>query len=53
VGSLKEMGELMALVKEGKIDHVEVESRHVSTANETLDDLKNGKINGLVCLNHE
>ena len=53
VGSLKEMGELMALVKEGKIDHVEVESRHVSTANETLNDLKNGKINGLVCLNHE
>ena len=53
VGSLEEMGELMSLVREGKIDHVEVETRHASTANETLNDLKNGKINGLVCLNHE
>ena len=43
----------MSLVREGKIDHVEVETRHASTANETLNDLKNGKINGLVCLNHE
>jgi alcohol dehydrogenase/propanol-preferring alcohol dehydrogenase len=53
VGSLKEMGELMQLVKDGKIEHVDVEKRPASTANETLNDLKNGKINGLVCLTHD
>jgi len=53
VGSLAEMGELMKLVKEGKIEHVDVEKRNASTANETLNDLKNGKINGLVCLTHD
>jgi len=53
VGSLAEMGELMQLVKEGKIEHVDVEKRNASTANETLNDLKNGKINGLVCLTHD
>jgi D-arabinose 1-dehydrogenase-like Zn-dependent alcohol dehydrogenase len=47
------MGELMQLVKDGKIEHVDVEKRPASTANETLNDLKNGKINGLVCLTHD
>ena len=32
---------------------VNVEKRNASTANETLNDLKNGKINGLVCLTHD
>ena len=53
VGSLKEMEELMTLVREGKIEHVNVEKRNISTADKTLKDLKNGKINGLVCLAHE
>ena len=53
VGSLQEMSELMTLVKGGKIDHVNVEKRNISDANKTLNDLKNGKINGLVCLVHE
>ena len=43
----------MTLVKDGKIDHVNVEKRNISDANKTLNDLKNGKINGLVCLVHE
>ena len=43
----------MSLVREGKIDNVDVEIRHASKATETLDDLKNGKISGLVCLTHE
>ena len=47
------MDELMQLVRENKIDHVDVEKRNVSEANKTLDDLKNGKINGLVCLTHD
>tara|TARA_B100000927_G_C16449962_1_gene463389 strand:+ start:110 stop:1168 length:1059 start_codon:yes stop_codon:yes gene_type:complete len=53
VGSLQEMTELMKLVKDGKIDHVNVEKRNINTANKTLEDLKVGKINGLVCLTHE
>ena len=53
LGSLQEMSELMSLVREGKIDDVDVEIRHASKATETLDDLKNGKISGLVCLTHE
>ena len=52
VGSLQEMDELMQLVRKNKIDHVDVEKRHASEANKTLNDLKNGKINGLVCLTH-
>jgi len=52
VGSLQEMDELMQLVRKNKIDHVDVEKRHASEANKTLNDLKNGEINGLVCLTH-
>ena len=53
VGSLQEMEELMQLIKENKIDHLKVEKRKASEANKTLNDLKNGKINGLVCLTHD
>ena len=52
MGSLKEMGELMELVRSGKIDPVQVESRHISQATDTLRDLKNGDIPGMVCLKH-
>ena len=53
VGSLQEMSELMELVRENKIEHVKVEKRNASEANKTLNDLKNGKIHGLVCLTHD
>ena len=52
VGSLKEMGELMELVKAGKIEPIEVETRPASLASDTLADLKSGQIKGLVCLKH-
>lgn len=52
VGSLKEMGELMELVKAGKIEPIEVETRPASQASDTLVDLKSGQIKGLVCLKH-
>ena len=52
VGSLKEMGELMELVRSGKIDPIEVEARPASQASDTLYDLKSGHIKGLVCLKH-
>jgi D-arabinose 1-dehydrogenase-like Zn-dependent alcohol dehydrogenase len=53
VGSMQEMKELMELVRSGKIEPVEVESRHISEATDTLLDLKNGDISGLVCLKHD
>ncbi|MDC3375701.1 zinc-binding dehydrogenase [Gammaproteobacteria bacterium] len=52
VGSMKEMRELMDLVREGRIEPVEVETRPASKASDTLADLKAGKIKGLVCLKH-
>ena len=52
VGSMKEMKELMDLVREGRIEPVEVETRPASKASDTLADLKAGKIKGLVCLKH-
>ncbi len=52
VGSMKEMRELMDLVREGRIEPVEVETRPASKASDILADLKAGKIKGLVCLKH-
>ncbi len=52
VGSLNEMKELMALVADGRIEPVEVESRNISEANRTLKEMKEGKLVGLVALTH-
>jgi D-arabinose 1-dehydrogenase-like Zn-dependent alcohol dehydrogenase len=52
VGSLGDMAELMELVVAGKIDPVAVETRDVSAANETLEQMKEGKLLGLVALTH-
>jgi alcohol dehydrogenase/propanol-preferring alcohol dehydrogenase len=52
LGSIDEMRELMDLVRAGKIESVPVETRPASQANDTLADLKNGNIKGLVCLKH-
>jgi len=46
VGSLKEMGELMALVREGKVAPIEIHQRPLSEASEALADLKAGRIRG-------
>jgi D-arabinose 1-dehydrogenase-like Zn-dependent alcohol dehydrogenase len=46
------MKELMELVKDGKIDPVPVESKPVNEINGILDDLKNGKVPGLVSISH-
>jgi len=53
VGSLSNMKELMSLVKEDKIDPIPVEKRHASEANQTLIDLKEGKILGRAALMHD
>ena len=53
VGSLGDMQELMELVVAGKIDPVAVETRDVSKSNETLEEMKDGKLLGLVALTHD
>ncbi|MFQ3340191.1 MAG: propanol-preferring alcohol dehydrogenase, partial [Gammaproteobacteria bacterium] len=52
LGSIQEMAELMDLVRAGKIEPVPVETRHISKANDTINDLKTGKIKGLVSLKY-
>jgi D-arabinose 1-dehydrogenase-like Zn-dependent alcohol dehydrogenase len=43
----------MKLVREGKIDPIPVERRHASEANQTLIDLKEGRIMGRAALMHD
>ena len=50
VGSLGETQEMMELVRAGKIDPVPVTKRPLSAANDTLNDLREGKIVGRVVL---
>ena len=53
VGSLGDMKELMELVVAGKIEPVAVETRDVSRVNETLKEMKDGDLLGLVALTHD
>jgi len=50
VGSLDDTHEMMKLVREGKIDPVPVTKRPLNAANDTLNDLREGKIVGRVVL---
>ena len=50
VGSLDEAQEMMTLVREGKIDPIPVETRPLSAASESLDDLRQGRVTGRVVL---
>ena len=52
-GSPADMDELMELVRSGKVDPIPVEKRPASEANQTLEDLKNGKILGRAALMHD
>ena len=51
VGTLPEMHELMALVRAGKVPPLPVEPRPMTQANDTLEDLRAGRIVGRVVLN--
>ena len=53
VGSLGDMQELMELVVAGKIEPVDVETRDVSEVNRTLEEMKEGKLLGMVALTHD
>jgi len=46
VGSLADMGELMTMVRDGKIAAIEIHERPLSEANAALIDLKAGKVQG-------
>lgn len=50
VGSLQEMGELMALVRAGKIAPINIEQRPLAEVSNALSDLKSGKVNGRLVL---
>jgi D-arabinose 1-dehydrogenase-like Zn-dependent alcohol dehydrogenase len=50
VGSLPEMHELMALVKAGKMAPMPVATRPLDRVNDTLEDLKAGRVVGRVVL---
>ena len=46
VGSLAEMGELMNLVRQGRIAPIQIHERPLSEATSALDDLKAGRVRG-------
>ena len=46
VGSLADMGELMTMVRDGKIAPIEIQERPLSEASDALSDLKAGKVQG-------
>ncbi|MGD1923076.1 MAG: alcohol dehydrogenase [Paracoccaceae bacterium] len=50
VGSCKDLKELIDLVRTGDVKEIPVQTRPLSAASETLEDLKAGKINGRVVL---
>ncbi|MEO1492134.1 MAG: alcohol dehydrogenase [Pseudomonadota bacterium] len=51
VGSCKDLNELIALVRTGKVKEIPVSTRPLCEASKTLDDLKAGRITGRVVLN--
>jgi D-arabinose 1-dehydrogenase-like Zn-dependent alcohol dehydrogenase len=53
VGSCRDLRELIALVKTGKVKEIPVSSRPLSEVSQTLDDLKAGNITGRVVLTTE
>ncbi len=50
VGTLEEMGELMALVKGGKVAPLPLENRPLAEVNTALDDLRAGRVLGRIVL---
>lgn len=50
VGSLAEFGELIAIARAGKIEAMPIETRPLEAAQQSLDDLRQGKIKGRAVL---
>ena len=53
VGSLQELKEVVALAKKGKLKPMPVETRPAEQANQSLEDLKGGRVVGRVVLDFE
>ena len=49
-GTLEELRELMALAQSGKVPPIPVETRPLARANDTLNDLRDGRVLGRVVL---
>ena len=49
-GTLPEFQELMALAREGKVKPAPIETRALETAQQSLDDLRAGRVRGRVVL---
>ena len=49
-GTLPEFQELMALAREGKVKPAPIETRPLETAQQSLDDLRAGRVRGRVVL---
>ena len=50
VGTLQDLKDVIALVQQGKVPAIPVETRPLSAANAALEDLKAGKVVGRVVL---
>ena len=53
VGSSRQLRELIALVRSGKVKDIPVESRPLSAVAEALDDLRAGKVTGRIVLTND
>ena len=49
-GELKELKELVEIIKSGSVKLINVKPQKLDTANEAMNDLKNGKVNGRIVL---
>ena len=50
VGELRELKELVNIIKSGKIKLIPVKKQGLETANQAMSDLRSGKVNGRIVL---
>ena len=50
VGELRELKELVNIIKSGKIELIPVKKQGLETANQAMSDLRAGKVNGRIVL---
>ena len=50
VGELNELKELIDIIKSGSVKLINVKTQKLESANEAMNDLRNGKVNGRIVL---
>jgi len=50
IGELSELKELIDIIKSGSVKLINVKTQKLNTANEAMNDLRNGKVNGRIIL---